>query len=503
MSGVTAGSGTATPEGAGGQWAALAALCLGFFMILVDSTIVAVANPAILRAFDTDIDSVVWVTSAYLLAYAVPLLVTGRLGDRFGPRRMYLGGLVVFTGASLWCGMSSTVEMLIVARVFQGFGAAMMSPQTMTVITRIFPPDRRGSAMGLWGAVAGIATLAGPLAGGVLVDTLGWEWIFFVNVPVGIVGFLLAVRYVPVLPTHAHRLDIPGVILSGLGLFCLVFGIQEANSYDWSARVWLLIGAGIALLVVFVRYQAVTRGEPLVPLVLFRDRNFCLANVGIASIGFAITSVMLPFMFYAQAVRGLSPTGAAVLMIPMAVLSGVLAPGVGRLVDRVHPRVIASAGFALLAVAFAWLSLVMTPDTSSLQLLLPIGLMGVASAAIWSPLSATATHHLSRALAGAGSGVYNTTRQVGAVLGSAALGSLMAARLSANGLGSGGASEMDALEMPVSLHEPFAAAMAQSMWLPTAVLLVGLVASLAFERPRSQRLRREAGAQTAAESAAL
>ena len=503
MSGVTEGSAAPPAEATGGQWAALAALCLGFFMILVDSTIVAVANPAIMHAFDTDIDSVVWVTSAYLLAYAVPLLVSGRMGDRVGPRRMYLIGLVVFTGASLWCGMSSTVEMLIVARVFQGFGAAMMSPQTMTVITRIFPPDRRGSAMGLWGAVAGIATLAGPLAGGVLVDTLGWEWIFFVNVPVGVVAFLLAVRYVPVLPTHAHRLDITGVVLSGLGLFCLVFGIQEANSYHWSTRVWLLIGTGVVLLVAFVRYQAVTRGEPLVPLVLFRDRNFCLANVGIASIGFAITSVMLPFMFYAQAVRGLSPTGAAVLMIPMAVLSGVLAPGVGRLVDRVHPRVIASSGFFLLAVAFAWLALVMTPEASSLQLLLPIGLMGIASAAIWSPLSATATNHLSRDLAGAGSGVYNTTRQVGAVLGSAALGSLMAARLSANGLGSGGSSGMDAVELPVFLREQFATAMSQSMWLPMSVLLVGLLASLAFERPRSQVRSREAARTRASESAAL
>lgn len=503
MSGVTERAEAPRSGETGGQWAALAALCLGFFMILVDSTIVAVANPAIMHAFETDIDSVVWVTSAYLLAYAVPLLVTGRLGDQLGPRRMYLGGLVVFTAASLWCGMSSTVEMLIVARVFQGFGAAMMSPQTMAVITRIFPPDRRGSAMGLWGAVAGIATLAGPLAGGVLVDSLGWEWIFFVNVPVGVVAFLLALRYVPVLPTHAHRLDIAGVVLSGLGLFCLVFGIQEANSYDWSARVWWLIGAGVALLVVFVRYQAVTRGEPLVPLVLFRDRNFCLANVGIASIGFAITSVMLPFMFYAQAVRGLSPTGAAVLMIPMAVLSGVLAPGVGRLVDRVHPRVIASGGFLLLAVAFAWLSLVMTPEASTLQLLLPIGLMGIASSAIWSPLSATATNHLPPDLAGAGSGVYNTTRQVGAVLGSAALGSLMAARLSANGLGSGGSSGMDALELPLFLREPFATAMAESMWLPMSVLLVGLVASLAFERPRSQIRRREAPRATAPESASF
>ncbi len=138
-----------------------------------------------MEALDADINSVIWVTSAYLLAYAVPLLITGRLGDRFGPKSLYLMGLVVFTLASLWCGLSGDVEMLIVARVVQGLGAALMTPQTMAVITRIFPPDRRGAAMGIWGATAGVATLVGPLLGGVLVDGLGWEWIFFINVPVG------------------------------------------------------------------------------------------------------------------------------------------------------------------------------------------------------------------------------------------------------------------------------------------------------------------------------
>src|SRR6478752_3078371 len=188
-------------------WAALWSLVIGFFMILIDTTIV----------------SVIWVTSAYLLAYAVPLLITGRLGDRFGPKRLYLAGLVVFTLASLWCGLSGTVGMLIAARVLQGLGAALMAPQTMAVITRIFPPDGRGAAMGLWGATAGVATLVGPILGGVLVDGLGWEWIFFINVPVGIVGFILAWILVPKLETHPHKFDLVGVFLSAVGLFLIVF----------------------------------------------------------------------------------------------------------------------------------------------------------------------------------------------------------------------------------------------------------------------------------------
>jgi len=469
-----------------GEWPALWALCLGFFMIMVDGTIVAVANPVIMRELDADINSVVWVTSAYLLAYAVPLLVTGRLGDRFGPKRVYLVGLVLFTAASLWCGLSGTIEVLILARVFQGLGAALMSPQTMAVITRIFPPERRGAAMGMWGAVAGVASLVGPLAGGGLVDGLGWEWIFFVNVPVGILAFVMAVRLVPDLETHSHTFDLPGVALSGAGMFLLVFGIQEGNSYDWSAKVWGMIAAGVVLLVVFVLYQGRMRGEPLVPLDLFRDRNFSLANIGIVAIGFTVTAMTLPLMFYAQAVRGLSPTGSALLMVPMAVFTGILAPFVGRLVDRVHPRYIAGTGFALLAIALVWLSVVMTPDSPTWSLLLPSALMGVAMTGIWSPLSATATNHLAPHRAGAGSGVYNTDRQIGAVLGSAAMGALMTSRLAAEGLGGGGSSEMNTGVLPEQLHEPFSTAMAQSMWLPAAVLLVGLAASLFFARPHSQ-----------------
>lgn len=463
-------------------WPALWALVIGFFMILVDSTIVAVANPAIMTDLQSDINSVVWVTSAYLLAYAVPLLVTGRLGDRFGPKNIYLIGLVLFTGASLWCGLSGTITMLIVARVFQGFGAALMTPQTMAVITRTFPPDRRGTAMGLWGAVAGVATLVGPLAGGVLVDGLGWEWIFIVNVPVGVIAFVMAWRLVPALPTHTHKFDIPGVILSAVGMFFLVFGIQEGSTQHWSTLVLLSIGAGVVVLGVFVWYQSWNRNEPLLPLSLFSDRNFSLANVAITTMGFAITAMVVPLMFYTQAVRGMTPTTSALLLVPMAILTGVCAPFVGRLVDRTHPRYIAGTGFLLFAVALGWLATMMTPESEVWELLLPIGLIGFANACIWSPLAATATHNLPIEKAGAGAGVYNTTRQVGAVLGSAAIGALITARLAVGGL-SGGREESATGQLPEFVREPFSTAMAESMWLPAIVLLVGFASSVLFARP--------------------
>ncbi|MFB9652264.1 DHA2 family efflux MFS transporter permease subunit [Pseudarthrobacter oxydans] len=475
-------------------WPALWSLVIGFFMILIDTTIVSVANPRIMEGLDADINSVIWVTSAYLLAYAVPLLITGRLGDRFGPKKLYLSGLVVFTLASLWCGLSGDVETLIAARVLQGLGAAMMTPQTMAVITRIFPPDRRGAAMAIWGATAGMATLVGPILGGVLVDGLGWEWIFFINVPIGVAGFILALRNVPALSTHPHRFDIPGVVLSAVGLFLLVFGIQEGETYNWGTiagpvTVWGLIIAGLAVLALFVVWQRFNKGEPLLPLALFRDRNFSLANIGITTVGFTVTAFSLPLIFYYQLVRGLTPTQSALMMVPMALISGGLAPVVGKVIDRVNPKFITAAGLVLMAVALVWNSALMQPDTPILLFLLPSAVLGFANAGIWAPLSTTATRNLPPRQAGAGSGVYNTTRQIGAVLGSAAIAVLIQARLAAElpaGGPGGGAGEGMALSggLPEALHSGFSTAMGQSILLPAGVILVGAAVALFFAKPQ-------------------
>ncbi|MBN9112853.1 MAG: DHA2 family efflux MFS transporter permease subunit [Pseudonocardia sp.] len=485
-------------------WPALWAMVIGFFMILVDSTIVSVATPAIMSDLGADVDAVVWVTSAYLLAYAVPLLITGRLGDRFGPGRVYLVGLTIFTLASLWCGLTGSIGMLVAARVVQGFGASLMTPQTMAVITRTFPAETRGRAMSLWGAVAGIATLVGPILGGVLVDGLGWEWIFFINVPVGVIAFVLAVRLVPALETHVHKFDILGVVLSAIGMFLLVFGLQEGQAYDWGTiagpiSVWSLIGAGIVVMAVFLWWQARNKGEPLVTLALFRDRNFSLANVAITTVGFAITAMAFPLMFYAQGVMGLSPTRAALLLVPMAVISGVLALWVGRKTDQVHPRWLAGFGMLCFAASLFWAGAILRPGLPVWELLLPIALLGVANGFVWAPIATTATRNLPMSSAGSGAGIYNTTRQVGAVLGSAAIATLMASRIAANlpvAAGAGGRSaESGVAQLPPALHEGFAAAMGQSLYLPAAVLLIGFVAVASFAVPRHLAARRAAAAE--------
>ncbi|GAB2849284.1 DHA2 family efflux MFS transporter permease subunit [Microbacterium insulae] len=473
-------------------WPGLWALVIGFFMILVDTTIVSVANPAIKAALDPEtnnLDNVVWVTSAYLLAYAVPLLITGRLGDRFGPKNIYLIGLAVFTLASLACGLSQALGALIAFRAVQGLGAALMTPQTMAVITRTFPPNQRGAAMGLWGATSGVAMLVGPLAGGLLVDGLGWEWIFFINIPVGIVGFVLAWMLVPKLETHPHKFDLVGVVLSAVALFLIVFGLQEGETYDWGViwgpiTVWGLILAGVAVLGLFLWQQSRTKTEALVPLELFRDRNFSVANLGIATVGFAVTSMSLPLMFFIQLGRGLTPTEAALLLVPMAIAAGVLSPLAGRLLDRTDPRVLLVPGLLLVASSLVLYSFLMNLDTPIWMFLIPSFLMGVGNAGMWGPLATTATRNLAPRQAGAGAGIYNTTRTIGAVLGSAAIAVFMQSRLEANLPGaSDAAGGFDGGTLPPQIAEPFSAAMAQAILLPAAVLLVGVVAVLFLRRP--------------------
>ncbi|WP_144794448.1 DHA2 family efflux MFS transporter permease subunit [Microbacterium paludicola] len=480
-----------------GPWPALWALVIGFFMILVDTTIVSVANPAIKEALDpasSNLDRVVWVTSAYLLAYAVPLLITGRLGDRFGPKNVYLIGLAVFTLSSLWCGLSTTLDGLIWARAAQGLGAALLTPQTMAVITRTFPPERRGAAMGLWGAASGVAMLVGPLAGGFLVDGLGWEWIFFINLPVGVIGFVAALILVPKLETHRHRFDILGVFLSAVAMFLIVFGLQEAEAYDWGViwgpiSVWGLIVVGLLVLALFLWQQVRTKSEPLVPMELFRNRNFTWSNITIVIVGFTVTAQGLPLMFFLQLARGLTPTESALLLIPMALAAGIISPFAGRVLDRIDPRVMLVPGLLCVSISLFLFAAMMNTDIAIGWLLVPSAILGLGNAGMWGPLATTATRDLPMHQAGAGSGIYNTMRTIGSVLGSAAIAVFMQSRLVANVPGAEDAGGFGEGAMPAAVAEPFAAAMSQTMLLPAAVILLGVAAVLFLRRPAHLRAR--------------
>lgn len=444
-------------------------ILIGFFMMMIDSSIVTVALPRMQKDLHADLTLLAWVTSAYLLPYAALMLITGRLGDRLGLKRVYMAGLGVFTVASLLCGLSGSVGMLIAARALQGVGAAIVSPQTMSMVTRIFPPDGRGRAMAIWGATGGVANIIGPLLGGVLVDGPGWEWIFWVNIPVGLLGLLAAARFVPSLPGTSGRLDWPGVGLSAAGLLMLVFGIQEGQRYHWGAIVGsigvpALIVAGAVLLVGFVVWQVRMGEGALVPMSLFADRNFGAAVVGVAAMGAIVFAQNYPLTMFLQNVRMLTPTQAALMTMPVAVVSIGLADPVGRWLDRYNPKWLAVAGFGAMIVGLAWVGLTMTPHTPIVVILAAMAVIGVGNAFIWSPLSVTATANLSPRMAGAGSGVYSEMQQVAAVLGSAGIATLMTWRTAVRG--------------------DLAPAMGDSMWLSVALAGAGLVACLCFERPR-------------------
>jgi EmrB/QacA subfamily drug resistance transporter len=407
-------------------------------MILLDTTIVNVAMPAMIDGLRASLNDIIWVNSAYLLSFAVPLLLTGRLGDRFGPKRVYLTGLTIFVLASLTCGLSGSAELLIAARAVQGLGAAAMTPQTMAFITHLFPPHRRGAALGVWGSVAGFATVSGPLLGGVLVTQLGWEWIFFVNVPIGVLAAVLVLRWVPDWqPGRSHRFDVLGVVLCCLGLGLVVFGVQNGEHYGWGrvagpVTIAEIIVAGVALLVTFVLWQAAARNaEPLLPLRIFGNRNFSLGNIANVMIGFSVTGLFVPLVLFVQTVPKLSAFEAGLLTAPTSLASGVVAFFAGRWSNGPGAKYLPITGFTMLGLGIAVMTLQL--GGSPWVLLPALVVVGCGMGMVYSPLTNIATKTLDPRLMGAGAGIYNTSRQFGGVLGSAGTGAVLQIVLAATG----------------------------------------------------------------------
>ena len=344
----------------GNPWVVLVALCLGFFMILLDTTIITIAIPAISDGLNATLDDILWIQSGYVLVYAVLLITAGRLGDMYGGKTLFLIGMVVFVLSSAGCGMARSPDQLIVARLVQGVGGALLTPQSLAIITRIFPPERRGAAFGVWGAVAGVAAIAGPTLGGLLITYASWQWVFYVNVPIGVVAFALALWTVPNITEYRrHHLDIPGVLLVSAALFCITFGLIEGESYDWG-QVWrfvsipLIIGGGVALLVAFLITQYFEKREPLVPFAILADRNYSLMNFVAMAMAFGMLGMFLPITIYLQSVLDLSAFDAGITMAPMSLVSLFVAPVAGRLADKVGGKYLLLGGLLFFAAGMAY-----------------------------------------------------------------------------------------------------------------------------------------------------
>ncbi|MEV0399572.1 DHA2 family efflux MFS transporter permease subunit [Actinoallomurus sp. NPDC050550] len=415
----------------GNPWVVLLTLSLGFFMTLLDLTAVNVAIPSMIDKLHASLDEVLWVINVYILVLAALLITSGRLGDVRGPRTMFIWGVALFLVASVLCGVSQDPAQLIAARAAQGLGAAMLMPQTMTIIIGTFPPERRGAALGVWGAVAGVATIAGPTLGGFLVSAAGWRWIFFVNVPIGAVVLAMAVTLVPdVRHGVRRRLDVPGVVLATATLLGLTFGLTEGQRYDWNTGIWALLGGAALLLVVFLIYQGTRqRGEPLLPFMLFRDRDYAVMSLVSATVQVGMIGLFLPVMIYLQSVLGFSALKAGLVMAPAMVVSAFVSPLAGRMADRTGGKYILMTGLALFAVGMAWLAAAAGVGRAWYVFQPALIVAGFGIGCVFGPMITVAMYNVEPRMAGAASGVLNTIRQIGTVIGSATVGAVLQNRL--------------------------------------------------------------------------
>src|SRR5215218_8042628 len=335
------------------KWWTLGAVAFGLFMIMLDNTIVNVALPTIARDLQIGISELEWVVNGYALTFAVVMLTGGKLADMLGRRLIFIVGLAVFTGASLACGLATGPDMLIAARVVQGVGAALMNPATLSIITATFPPRQRGMAIGIWAGVSAMALAIGPLLGGLLTQHAGWEWIFIVNVPVGVVAIIVArlVIHESRDTSHEQRLDLPGLLTSGVGLFALTYGLIEANTYGWtSARILSLFAVALVTLAAFVVLERRQR-IPMLELSLFKNGTFAGANVTMMLVALAMFGVFFFVSLFVQNILGYSATKAGATFLPMTLLIILIAPQAGRFSDRIGSRWLMGAGMSLLAVS--------------------------------------------------------------------------------------------------------------------------------------------------------
>jgi EmrB/QacA subfamily drug resistance transporter len=410
----------------------LGACCFGLFMVMLDNTIVNVALPSIQRDLGAGVSGLQLVLDAYVLVFASLLLTAGSLGDRFGRRRVFRAGLVVFTTSSALCGLAPSLPALVGGRALQAVGSAALLPSTLAILTATFPdPRERVQAIGLWAGASAMALAAGPVLGGLLTDALGWRWVFYVNVPVGVAAFLVAGRVIAESRNlHARRLDLPGLLLGSAGLGAITFALIEGNQRGWgSPEILALLGFGASALVAFLAVEA-RRREPMLALHVFRDPVFASANAVMLGVGFATLGFVFFNTLYFQAVQGWSPLQAGLRSLPNTLAVVVAAPLAGRLASRWGYRVPVVAGLLLGATALLLLTgiQVATPYGALWWKLAMLGSgFGLASA----PAVAAAVATMPGAQAGVASAVANSGRQVGGALGVAVLGAVATARFTA------------------------------------------------------------------------
>jgi EmrB/QacA subfamily drug resistance transporter len=415
------------------KWWTLAAVSFGLFMIMLDNTVVNVALPSMERSLHLSLADLEWVVTGYALTFAAFMLTGGKLADLLGRRLIFMTGLVIFTGASLACGLAPNGGFLIGARVVQGLGGALMNPSTLSIITATFPPRQRGTAIGIWAGVSAMALAIGPLVGGALTEHVNWNWIFFVNVPIGVAGLLTAPMLIDESRDESlhQRPDVPGLFTSGLGLFALTYAFIEANAYGWgSGRIVGAFAVAAVSLAVFVLLELRQR-LPMLDLSLFRNRTFTGANTAMLFVGLAMFGVFFYVSLYIQQVLGWSPVQAGASFLPTTILVMLVAPNAGRLSDRFGSRWFVGGGMALLAIQLLYYS-TLGLHATFWDLLPALILGGFGMGITMTPVTAAAMSSVPVDKAGVGSAVLNSMRQVGGSLGIAVMGAIVASATAAS-----------------------------------------------------------------------
>jgi EmrB/QacA subfamily drug resistance transporter len=403
-------------------WFIVGAASFGFFMAILDTSIVTIAIPTIEQSFKTRIENVTWVLNAYNLVFAVLLIPAGRIADRLGRKKLFITGLVIFTIFSLACGLAGHIGLLIAFRALQAVGGAIMVPVSLAILVVAVPPQRRGAAIGIWGAINGVASAVGPTLGGILTQYIGWEWIFFINVPIGIIGVVACLYIIPESrdPEQSQKVDYVGVALLSVSLFTLTLALIRGETVGWSTRFILGLFAAFAISgVFFVAVESIVK-DPLVDFRMLRQRTFSAANATMLLLGVGFFGSLFLGVQYLTVVEGYSVLHAALAITPLPATIAVVAPMSGRLSDRLGPRGVVPLGlivFGLALLSFSYLS----AGTPYPHIVWRFLLAGFGLGLTFPPLASAAMSVVFRGKQGVGAGVFNTSRQIGFTLGLAVL----------------------------------------------------------------------------------
>jgi EmrB/QacA subfamily drug resistance transporter len=467
------------------KWWTLGAVAFGLFMIMLDNTVVNVALPSMAQDLGVGLSELEWIVTGYALTFASVMLTGGKLADLFGRRLIFVVGLVIFTGSSLACGLAESENLLIGARIVQGVGAALMNPATLSIIAATFPPHQRGMAIGIWAGVSALALAIGPLVGGLLTQHLSWNWIFFVNVPVGILGIVASFVLIKESKDESaeQRLDLPGLLTSGIGLFAFTYALIEANTYGWtSGRIVGAFVVAAAMLCAFVLLEMRQR-LPMLDLSLFRNGTFAGANLAILLVALAMFGVFFFVSLYMQGILGYSAVQAGAAFLPMTILIILIAPIAGKASDRIGSRWLMTGGMLLVAAQLVYFSTLGATERY-VDLLPGLIVGGMGMALVMTPSAAAAIRALPVDKSGVGSAVLNAFRQVGGSIGIALMGAIMA-------------HEVGGLKGPEVFRDPerFVDGFSTTLKVAAGIAFVGAIVSFALVRahePHEPESRSEA-----------